>query len=187
MYSIGEVRVGHVVVLDGDPYLVTSSVHAKQARGSGVLKTKVKNLITGSVLPKTFHGNDKLQPADVGYFKAQYLYKDAEGFQFLHNETFEQFSIDAEIIGDDEVFLVEGDNYDVQQFEEKPISVNFPITMEYEITETPPGVKGNTAQGGTKPAILSNGISVLVPLFVEQGSHIKIDIRTREYLERVQK
>jgi len=186
MYSIGEVRVGHVIVLDGDPYLVTSSVHAKQARGSGVLKTKVKNLITGNVLPKTFHGNDKLQPADVGYFKAQYLYKDSEGFQFLHNETFEQFSIESEVIGDDEVFLVEGNDYDIQHFDEKPISVNFPINMVYEITETPPGVKGDTAQGGTKPATLTNGLVVNVPLFVKEGASIRIDTRTREYLERVQ-
>lgn len=187
MYSIGEVRVGHVIVLDGDPYVVTSSVHAKQARGSGVLKTKVKNLITGAVLPKTFHGNDKLQPADVGYFKAQYLYKDTDGFQFLHNETFEQFSIDEDIIGEDAVFLVEGNDYDIQQFDEKPISVNFPLNLVYEITETPPGVKGDTAQGGTKPATLTNGLIVNVPLFVTPGSFIKIDTRTREYMERVQK
>ena len=187
MYSIGEVRVGHVIVLDGDPYLVTSSVHAKQARGAGVLKTKVKNLITGSVLPKTFHGSDKLQPADVGYFKSQYLYKDSEGFQFLHNETFEQFALDADVVGEDDVFLVEGEDYDIQQFDENPISINFPINIVYEITETPPGVKGDTAQGGTKPAILENGITVNVPLFVEQGASIRIDTRTREYLERVQK
>lgn len=187
MYSLGEIRVGQVVVLEGEPCLVTYAQHSKQARGAGVLKTKVKNLITGSVIPKTFQGNDKLAPADVGYFKAQYLYKDGEGYQFLHNESYEQFSLDEEIMGEDSVFLVEGEDYDIQHFEEKPISVNFPITMVYEITETPPGVKGDTAQGGTKPATLSNGVVVNVPLFVELGSSIKIDTRTREYIERVQK
>ncbi len=187
MYSLGEIRVGQVVVIDEEPYLVTYAQHSKQARGAGVLKTKVKNLITGSVLPKTFQGNEKLAPADVGYFKAQYLYKDGEGYQFLHNETYEQFVIDQELMEEDFVFLVEGDSYDIRHFEEKPISVHFPITMVYEVIETPPGVKGDTAQGGTKPAVLENGITVNVPLFVEQGSSIKIDTRTRDYIERVQK
>jgi elongation factor P len=187
MYSLGEIRVGQVVVLEGEPFLVTYAQHSKQARGAGVLKTKVKNLLTGSVIPKTFQGNDKLAPADVGYFKAQYLYKDADGYQFLHNETYEQFVIDEELMGDDALFLVEGEDYDIRHFEEKPISVSFPLNMLYEVTETPPGVKGDTAQGGTKPATLSNGITVNVPLFVDIGEMIRIDTRTREYLERVQK
>ena len=187
MYSLGEIRVGHVVEIDGTPFLVTSAVHAKQARGSGVLKTKIKNLLNGSVIPKTFQGNDKLKPADVGYIKAQYLYKDAEGYQFLHNETFEQFMILVDVVGDDSVFMVEGVDYDIQQFDENPISINFPVNMVFKIVETPPGVKGDTAQGGTKPAKLENGLTVLVPLFVDTDENVRIDTRTRQYLERVQK
>lgn len=187
MYSLGEIRVGHVVEIDGTPFLVTSAVHAKQARGAGVLKTKIKNLLNGSVIPKTFQGNDKLKPADVGYIKAQYLYKDAEGFQFLHNETFEQFVIPADIVGEDSVFMVEGVDYDIQQFDENPISINFPVSMVFKIIETPPGVKGDTAQGGTKPAQLENGLTVLVPLFVDTDENVRVDTRTRQYIERVQK
>lgn len=187
MYSIGEVRVGHVVEIDGVPFLVTESIHAKQARGAGVLKTKVKNLITGAVLPKTFQGNEKLKPADVGYFKAQYLYKDAEGFQFLHNETFEGFVIANDVIGNNDVFLVEGEDYDIQQFDETPISINWPINMIFKVVATPPGVKGDTAQGGgNKPAELENGITVQVPPFVDIDQNIKIDTRNRSYIERVQ-
>lgn len=186
MYSLGEIRVGHVVEINETPFLVTEANHAKQARGAGVLKTKVKNLITGAVLPKTFQGNDKLKPADVGYFKAQYLYKDADGYQFLHNETFEGFSIGDYVIGENSVFLVEGNDYDIQQFDDTPISINWPISMIFTVVSTPPGVKGDTAQGGTKPAELDNGISVLVPLFVEIDQKIKVDTRTRSYVERVQ-
>lgn len=186
MYSLGEIRVGHVVEIDATPFLVTYAQHSKQARGAGVLKTKIKNLLTGAVVPKSFQGNDKLKPADVGYFKAQYLYKDSDGFQFLHNETFEQFAIENEIIGEDEGFLVEGEDYDIKHFDEKPIAVNFPITMVFKVVETPPGVKGDTAQGGTKPAKLENGLTVLVPLFVDIDENVRVDTRTREYMERVQ-
>ncbi len=187
MYSLGEIRVGHVVEIDGTPFLVTFANHAKQARGAGVLKTKMKNLLNGSVISKTFQGNDKLKPADVGYIKAQYLYKDAEGYQFLHNETFEGFVIPDDVVGDDHVFLIEGNDYDIQQFDEKPISINWPINMVFDIVSTPPGVKGDTAQGGTKPAELSNGLTVLVPLFVDTGDSVRVDTRTRQYMERVQK
>ena len=186
MYSLGELRVGHVVEIDGTPFLVTEAQHSKQARGAGVLKTKIKNLITGAVIPRSFQGNDKLKPADVGYFKAQYLYKDGEGFQFLHNETFEPFAIGDDVLGNDDVFLVEGEDYDIQQFDETPISINFPVNMVFEILSTPPGVKGDTAQGGTKPAELENGLTVLVPLFVDPGEKARVDTRTRSYMERVQ-
>jgi elongation factor P len=185
MYSLGEIRVGHVIEIDNIPFLVTDCNHAKQARGAGVLKTKVKNLITGAVLPKTFQGNEKLTPAVVGYFNAQYLYKDSDGYQFLDNETFEQFILSKDIVGEDNVFLIEGDDYDIKRYEDNPISIQFPIHMEFKIVETTPGVKGDTAQGGTKPAVLENGITVLVPLFVESDSKIKIDTRTRTYIERV--
>jgi len=187
MYSLGEIRVGHVVEIEGVPFLVTFANHAKQARGAGVLKTKMKNLLNGAVTPKTFQGNDKLKPADVGYIKAQYLYKDSEGYQFLHNETFEQFIITEDVVGEDSVFLVEGNDYDIQQFDENPISINWPVNMVFKIVETPPGVKGDTAQGGTKPAQLENGLTVLVPLFVDTDENVRVDTRTRQYLERVQK
>lgn len=187
MYSLGELRVGHTVVIDGEPLLVTTCQHSKQARGAGVLKTTMKNLKTGAVTPKTFQGNDKLQPADVGYFKGQYLYKSGEDYEFMNSETYDQFLISADIFGDDAVYLKEGEEYDIQHFEEQPLRVQFPISLTFQVTETPPGVKGDTAQGGTKPATLNNGVVVQVPLFVNPEDTIQINTETREFQKRIQK
>ena len=186
MYSIGEIRVGQAVVIDGEPYLVTKFEHSKQARGGGVLRTTLKNLKTQAVVPKTFQGSDKLQPADVGYFKAQFLFSDEDGFTFMKEDDYDQFSIPKDSLEEESPFLVEGETYDIQHFEGNPISVNLPITMVFEVKETPPGVKGDTAQGGTKPATLENGLVVQVPLFVKEGEKLKIDTRTQKFLQRVQ-
>lgn len=186
MLSIGEVRAGQTVVVDGEPYLVVKFQHSKQARGAGVLKTTLKNLNTGATIPKTFQGNEKLEPANVGYFKAQFLFADDENAHFMREDDFEQFAIAAENLEEELLFLSEGETYDIQHFEDKPISVNLPITMTFEVMETPPGVKGDTAQGGTKPATLGNGLIIQVPLFVDEGEKIKIDTRTRKFLQRIQ-
>ena len=187
MYNLGELRVGHTVILDGDPYLVTTCQHKKQARGAGVLKTTMKNLKTGSVTPKTFQGNDKLQPADVGFFKAQYLYKNGDDFEFMNSESYEQFSISKDMLGEDAVYLKEGEDNDVQHFEGNPIRVQFASSLTFEVVETPPGVKGDTASGGTKPARLDNGITIQVPLFVDEGETVQINTETREFQKRIQK
>jgi len=187
MYSLGELRVGHTVIIDGEPYLVTACQHSKQARGAGVLKTTMKNLKTGAVVPKTFQGNEKLQPAEVGYFKAQYLYKNGDDFEFMNSETYDQFVIAADILGDDAAYLQEGEEYDIQHFEGQPLRVQFPVSLAFTVADTPPGVKGDTAQGGTKPATLENGLTVQVPLFVNPGDIIQINTETREFQKRIQK
>ena len=186
MYSLGEIRPGHTISIDGEPYLVTKAIHSKQARGAGVLKTTVKNIKTGKSVPMTFQGNDKITPADVGFFKAQYLFGDDEGFHFMNEEDYEQFTISAEVIDDNDVFLVEGESVDIQHYENTPINIQLPPNLIFEVTETVPGVKGDTAQGGTKPATLSNGLVVQVPLFVKEGEKVRVDTRTKEYMERVQ-
>lgn len=186
MYSLGELRVGHVVNIDDTPFLVTYCQHSKQARGAGVLKTTLKNLKTGTSIPKTFQGNEKLEPADVGYFKAQYLYKNGENYEFMRNDTYEQFFIQSDIIEEKSYFLVEGLEYDVQYFEENPISILLPKTMQFTVKETVPGVKGDTAQGGTKPATLDNGLVVQVPLFVNESDIIQINTDTKEFQKRIQ-
>lgn len=186
MYSLGELRVGHTIVIDGEPYLVTYCQHSKQARGAGVLKTTLKNLKTGSTIPRSFQGNEKLAPADVGYFKAQYLYQSGDEFEFMKMDTYEQFTISAEMIGDDAPLLKEGEEVDVQHFEEQPFRVQFPPSMQFTVTETPPGVKGDTAQGGTKPATLDNGLVVSVPLYVNEGDTVQINTDTKEFQKRIQ-
>lgn len=187
MYSLGELRVGHAIVLDGEPFLVTTCQHSKQARGAGVLKTTVKNLKTGATIPKTFQGNDKLQPAEVGYFKAQFLYNNGEDYEFMNNDNYDQFVISADILGDDAPLLQEGEDFDIQHFEGQPIRVNFPVSLQFAVKETVPGVKGDTAQGGTKPATLENGIIVSVPLFVNEGDIVQINTDTKEFQKRIQK
>jgi len=186
MYSLGEIRPGQTITIEGEPYLVTKAIHSKQARGAGVLKTTVKNIKTGKTIPITFQGNDKIKPAEVGFFKAQYLFQDNEGFHFMNEEDYEQFTIDAEVIDDNAVFLVEGESVDIQHYEETPINIQLAPNLVFEVTETVPGVKGDTAQGGTKPATLENGMVVQVPLFVKEGEKIRVDTRTKEYMERVQ-
>lgn len=186
MYSLGEIRPGHTITLEGEPYIVTKAIHAKQARGAGVLKTTLKNLKTGNTLSKNFQGNEKLEPASVGFFKAQYLFNDDEGYHFMKEEDYEQFTLNEEIIGENNVFLVEGEPVDIQHYEGMPINIKLAPTLIFEVTETVPGVKGDTAQGGTKPATLSNGLIVSVPLFVKEGEKVKVNTDTREYMERVQ-
>lgn len=186
MFSIGEIRVGHAIVLDGEPYLVIRSEHSKQARGAGVLRTVLKNLKTGFTLPKTFQGSEKLESANVGYFRAQYLFRDSDSFHFMREDDFDQFAIPAENLEEEAPFLAEGENYDIQHFEQSPISVNLPANMVFAVTETVPGVKGDTAQGGTKPATLENGLVVQVPLYINEGDKVKVDTRTHDFLQRVQ-
>lgn len=186
MYSLGEIRPGQTISIEGEPYIVTKAIHSKQARGAGVLKTTVKNIKTGKSVPMTFQGNDKITPADVGFFKAQFLFNDDEGFHFMNEEDYEQFTIQAEVIDDNDVFLVEGESVDIQHYENTPINIQLPPNLVFEVTETVPGVKGDTAQGGTKPATLENGLVVQVPLFVKEEEKVRVDTRTKEYMERVQ-
>lgn len=172
------------ITVDGDPYLILNAQHSKQARGSGVCKTKIKNLLSGSILNKTFQGNDKLEPADLSHSKAQFLYGDGENYNFMNSETFEQFSLDNETIGDQANFLVDGMDVDIQSFEDNPIAVILPPKVDLEVTQTDPGVKGDTASGGTKPATLETGFVIQVPLFIDIGDKIRINTESGEYVER---
>ncbi len=170
--------------IDGVPYQVVSYQHIKMARQAGMMATKMKNLNTGSMIEKTFKSGDKVKPADVGYCKCQYLYPEGEGFVFMRNDTYEQFSIQGDQIEDEKPYLTEGEDLDVRFFGEIPIGVSLPTSMVFEVMETPPGVKGDTVSGGSKTAKLSTGTNVQVPLFIKEGERIKIDTRTGEYLER---
>lgn len=185
MYVIAELKAGRAVVVDGEPYLITWNQFSKSARQGGVMATKLKNLKTGSVIQKTFQGNDKLEPADVGYRKAQYLYGDeSSGYTFMDLNSYEQFELTADTVGDSAKFLVEGGDVDALVFEENPIGINLPATVNLKVVETIPGVKGDTATGGTKPATLESGLVVNVPLFISEGDVLKINTDTGEYMSR---
>ena len=185
MYSIAEVKSGRAIVVDGDPYLVTWNQFSKQGRQGGVMATKLKNLKTGNVIQKTFQGNDKLEPADVGFRKVQYLYGDQSSYTFMDLNTYDQFELEAESVGEGAKYLVDGQEVDALVFEEQPIGIQIPATVTLEVVETIPGVKGDTATGGSKPATLNSGLKVNVPLFINEGDSVKINTDSGEYMSRV--
>ena len=184
MLSVAQIRTGKVIVLDGEPYAVVKDVFAKQARGAGVMKTTLKNLKTGATVQKSFQGNDKVEEADVGYRKCQYMYNDGEAYHFMDNTSFEQFELSKDMLGDQVYFLLDGNDVDVRFFEENPISVNLAPKVVLEVTDTEPGVKGDTASGGSKPATLETGLVLQVPLFIKIGEKIRVNTDTQEYCER---
>lgn len=184
MYVIAELKKGRAVVVDGEPYLITWNQFSKSARQGGVMATKMKNLKTGSVIQKTFQGSDKLEPADVGYRKCQYLYGDGSTFTFMDLNSYDQFELTSDTVGDASQYLVEGQEVDAMVFAENPIGINVPPTVELKVTETIPGVKGDTATGGTKPATLESGLTVNVPLFINEGDTVKVNTDTAEYMSR---
>jgi len=186
MYVIAELKVGRAVVVDGDPYLITWNQFSKQGRQGGVMATKLKNLKTGNVIQKTFQGNDKLEQADTGFKKVQYLYGDGNTFTFMDLTSYDQFELGSDMIGDSSKFLIDGQEVDALIFDEKPIGIKLPPTVNLKVKETIPGVKGDTATGGTKPATLESGLKVNVPLFIDEGDTVKVNTDTGVYMSRAE-
>ena len=187
MYETSDIRNGLKVEIDGNPWTVTYFQFVKPGKGCAFTRTKMKNLINGSTLERTFKTGEKLQPAEVEEFAMQYLYSDGEAWHFMNLETYDQVAIQEAGVGAAKNFLVEEMEVSVLFYKGVPVSIDLPNFIELQITYCEPGVKGNTAQGGTKPAELSTGLSVNVPLFVENGEWLKIDTRTSSYVERVRK
>ena len=186
MYVIAELKKGRAVIVEGEPYLITWNQFSKSARQGGVMATKMKNLKTGSVIQKTFQGSDKLEPAEIGYKKVQYLYGDGTNYTFMDLTTYDQFELNEDTVGEIADFLTEGQELDAMIFDEQPIGINLPPTIEVKVVETMPGVKGDTATGGTKPATLESGATINVPLFVNEGDIIKVNTDTGTYMCRVE-
>lgn len=185
MYSISQLKSGVAIILDGEPFVITKSEFSKQARQGGTMKTTMRNLKTGANVQRTFSGNDKLEPADLVRARCQYLYDDGTKCHFMHTETYDQFEISEEMLGDKKLYLLEGGNVDIQFFEDKPIGVDIPPKVVLKVVETPPGVKGDTAQGGgSKPAKLETGLTVTVPLFIKEGDSIRVNTEAGTYVER---
>ncbi|MBN2799431.1 MAG: elongation factor P [Deltaproteobacteria bacterium] len=185
MYQASDIRKGLKIELDGQPYSITYFQFVKPGKGQAFTRTKCKNLITGAVLERTFKIVESLTPADVEDHTMQFLYAEGETYAFMHMETYEQISIPKDVLGDAVNFLVDQMEVTVTTFNSRPVSIELPNFVVLEVTYCEPGAKGNTAQGGNKPATVSTGATINVPLFVEQGTLIKIDTRTGEYVERV--
>lgn len=184
MYTITDLRVGTAIQLDGKPYVVTFYLHSKQARGGGVARVKLKNLLDGSSIERTFQGSDKIDEAEVSYSKAQYLYKEGEAYYFMDGTTYEQFELSEDVIGDNKYYLIDGQDVDIQNFDGTPINVKVPPKMNLTVTQADPGVKGDTASGGTKSVMTETGLAVNVPLFIKEGDKIRVNTESGEYCER---
>ncbi len=185
MISAGDFRNGLTFEWDNQVFQVLEFQHVKPGKGAAFVRTKLKNVITGSTVEKTFNPSDKMPRANIDRRDMQYLYKDGDLCYFMDVENYEQTVIGGEAIGDSLKFIKESDIVMVLSFKDNVFGIEPPNFVELEITETEPGFKGDTAQGATKPAIVETGATVKVPLFVNQGDRIRVDTRSGEYMERV--
>lgn len=184
-YNTNEFKSGLKIMLDGDPHAIVENEFVKPGKGQAFTRTRVRNLKTGRVVEKTFKSGDSVEAADVMDTTMQYLYSDGEYWHFMDPNTYEQLPADKTAVGDAHLWLKEEDNCEVTLWDGVPLSVTPPNFVEMAITQTDPGVRGDTATGGTKPATMPTGAVVKVPLFVEEGEVIKIDTRNGEYVSRV--
>jgi elongation factor P len=185
MISSNELRNGVTVIVDGNLWTVIEFLHVKPGKGAAFVRTRLKNVKTGATLERTFRAGEKLERATVDNRQMQMLYNDADGFHFMDQESFENFTIQRDLIGGPADFLKGGMVVDVQFHDDLPIGVDLPPHVELRIVETDPGFKGDTATNTFKPAKLETGAIVQVPLFVEPDTVIKVDTRDRRYIGRV--
>ena len=185
MIAAGGFQHGVTEEIDGNIYQILEFQHVKPGKGAAFVRTKLKNIISGGVIEKTFRPTEKFPKAHIDRKDMQYLYQDGDLYNFMDVETYDQIALDKEVVGDALKFVKENEVVKVCSHKGNVFSVEPPLFVELAITETEPGFKGDTAQGATKPATVETGATVMVPLFVENGDVLKIDTRTGEYLSRV--
>jgi len=185
MYATPDFKKGLKVELDGVPYVIVDFQHVKPGKGGAFVRTKLKNLITGRVLDQTFRSGERVKRPDLMEREMQCLYREGDRFCMMDNETYEQIWLTDEQVGEARLFLTENLNLKVLFFNQQPVAVEMPIFVELEVAQTEPGVKGDTAAGGTKPATLESGATLQVPLFINAGDRVRVDTRTGSYIERV--
>ena len=184
MISAGDFKNGVTIEYEGDIYVILEFQHVKPGKGAAFVRTKIKNLVTGAVVEKTFRPSEKMSRAHIDRKDMRYLYNDGELYHFMDNESYDQIAVNASEVGDTLKFVKENEIVKVLSYNGNVFGIEPPLFVELEIIETEPGFKGDTATGATKPAVVETGVSVNVPLFLEQGEKIKIDTRTGEYLGR---
>ena len=188
MIATSDFRKGTKILYRGEPYLIVDFQHVKPGKGGAFMRTKMKNMITGLLFEDTFRSGEKFDAPDLEYKDMVYLYEDNGLYNFMDQDSYEQVAFTKEQIGETFDFLKEQVVYNILNFNEKPIAVTAPLFMELIVKDTPPGVRGDTAQGGaSKPATLETGLTIQVPLFVNEGDKVKVDTRDSSYIERVQK
>ena len=181
MIGITGIKKGSKIVYQAEPYEVIYEQHSKTGRAGAVLRTKLKNLKTGSIINKTFQGSDKVEELEIDNRKAQFLYSEGDLFFFMDNSNYEQFELNKEVIGELSEFLKEGFEADVFYFKNQPVNLSLPVKLAFEVIESPPGIKGNTADGGSKQVTIETGAKINTPLFIKTGDIILVNTETKEY------
>ena len=184
MVSTNEFKTGLTVTIDNDPWHVVEFQHVKPGKGAAFVRAKMRNLATGAVVERTFNAGERLPNANIDRRAMQYLYQEGEMYVFMDNETYEQLELTKEQLGNGINFLKENMDVKVTSFEGRILGVELPNTVELVVVETEPGIRGDTATGGNKPATMDTGYVVKVPLFINEGDHLLIDTRSGEYIQR---
>lgn len=185
MISTSNFRKGSKIKFKRDPYEIIDFQHVKMGRGGAIVRTKIKNLRTGSIVEETFKGGEKLDTPDLQEKSMQYLYNQDDMYFFMDTGNYEQIPLSPEQLGNSKKFLKENIVVKILFYDSSPIAVEIPIFVELKIVKTAPGIKGDTASGGSKPAVLETGVTVKVPFHINEGDIIKVDSRTSAYVERV--
>mgnify|MGYP001259330924 CR=1 FL=1 len=184
MLTLTEIKTGKRILFNGEPYLVMDYQHSKTGRAGAVLRTKLKNLLTGAIIDHTFQGADKVEETEVAKSHAQYLYHEGDEYQFMETENYDQFSLSKNVLGYVTDYLVEGTEVPVLNFDGRPINVEIPVKVMLTVTDAPPGIKGDTASGGDKVVTLETGLQVTTPLFVKTGDKIIVNTEKGTYVSR---
>lgn len=184
MIGITDLKTGVFFELDNVPYQVVFAQHSKMGRGGAVVKAKVRNLLSGSVIDKTFKGSDQFEEADILKRKGQFLYFDGSDASFMENESFEQYQISIDRIAESKPYLIEGLELDLVLYNGNLLALNLPPKVDLTVAYTEPGIKGDTQGSATKPATMETGLVVQVPLFIKDGDRVKVDTRDGSYEER---
>ena len=184
MLNINDLKVGTKIEYNNEPYEVLKAQHSKIGRGGAVVKARIKNLATGNVLEFNFKQSDKFKEPDLNTKKALYMYKDDQGYNFMDNDSYEQFALPENVIGNKKMYLVEDTNVEIFYYNNKPTNINIPIKINLKVVKAPPGTKGNTADGGTKEIELETGLKINAPLFINEGDIVKVNTQEGTYVER---
>jgi elongation factor P len=184
MLSINEIKTGKNIIFNDEPFVVLAHEHSKTGRAGAVLRTKFRNLITGAIFEKTFQGADKISEAEISKSKAQYLYRENENYYFMDNETYDQFFLSKSVIGEFALYLKEGTEVGVLNYNSVPVNIELPAKVTLEVIEAPPGIKGDTASGGNKQVTLETGLKLSTPLFINVGDKLIINTERGSYVSR---
>lgn len=185
MATSNDLKNGMVLNIDGQLWAVVEFQHVKPGKGAAFVRTKLKNVLTGKVVEKTFNAGVKVETANVDKRNMNYLYNDGSGFVFMDQETYDQFTLSDAVVGDAKDYLLENQDAVIGMHEGEPIYVELPASVVLEVTYTEPGLQGDRSSGGTKPATVETGLQIQVPLFLENNTKVRVDTRTGEYLGRV--